>query len=132
LYKLPLIEQFFYDTRLALPEVDIANRFGVSQASVSRITNTSINLMYDNFKSIETFPPRHIVKKYKPESFKKDYPNTRIIIDATEFLIERPSSLLTQACTFSPYKNKNTIKVLIGVTPSGAISFVSEAYEGSI
>ena len=67
-----------------------------------------------------------------PESFKKDYPNTRIIIDATEFLIERPSSLLTQACTFSPYKNTNTIKVLIGVTPSGAISFVSEAYEGSI
>ena len=67
-----------------------------------------------------------------PEAFKKEYPNTRIIIDATEFSIERPSSLLSQACTFSSYKNKNTVKVLIGVTPSGAISFVSEAYEGSI
>ena len=67
-----------------------------------------------------------------PESFKKEYPNTRIIIDATEFAVERPSSLLSQACTFSSYKNKNTVKVLIGVTPSGAISFVSEAYEGSI
>ena len=67
-----------------------------------------------------------------PEAFKKDYPNTRIIIDATEFFIERPSSLVSQSSTFSSYKNRNTIKVLIGITPSGVISFVSEAYEGSI
>ena len=134
-YKLPLKEQFFMTLvrlRLGLLELDIATRFGISQASVSRITNTWINLMYHNLKSIETFPPWHIVKKYMPEAFKKQYPNTRIIIDATEFSIERPSSLLSQACTFSSYKNKNTVKVLVGVTPSGAISFVSEAYEGSI
>lgn len=133
--KLPLKEQFFMTLvrlRLGLLEFDIATRFGITQASVSRITNTWINLMYHNLKSIETFPSWHIVKKYMPEAFKKEYPNTRIIIDATEFSIERPSSLLSQACTFSSYKNKNTVKVLIGVTPSGAISFVSEAYEGSI
>ena len=133
--KLPLKEQFFMTLvrlRLGLLELDIATRFGISQSSVSRITNTWINLMYHNLKSIETFPPWHIVKKYMPEAFKKEYPNTRIIIDATEFSIERPSSLLSQACTFSSYKNKNTVKVLIGVTPSGAILFVSEAYKGSI
>ncbi|XP_065890698.1 uncharacterized protein [Dysidea avara] len=134
-YKLPLKEQFFLTLvrlRAGLPELDVANRFDVSQATVSRITNTWINLMFHTLKSIEKFPPWHVVKKYMPDSFKKEYPNTRIIIDATEFAVERPSSLLSQACTFSAYKNKNTIKVLIGVTPSGAISFVSEAYEGSI
>ena len=67
-----------------------------------------------------------------PEAFKKDYPNTRMIIDATEFFVERPSSLLSQACTFSSYKNRNTVKVLIGIMPSGTISFVSNCYEGSI
>ena len=133
--KLPLKEQLFLTLvrlRTGFPELDIANRFGISQSTVSRVTNTWINLMYHNFKSIDRFPPWHIVKKYMPESFKKEYPNTRIIIDATEFPVERPSSLLVQACTFSSYKNKNTVKVLIGVTPSGAISFVSEAYEGSV
>ena len=133
--KLPLIEQLFLTLvrlRTGFPVLDIANRFGISQSTVSRVTNTWINLMYHNFKSIERFPPWHIVKKYMPEAFKKEYPNTRIIIDATEFPVERPSSLLSQACTFSAYKNKNTVKVLIGITPSGAISFVSEAYEGSI
>jgi len=133
--KLPLKEQLFLTLvrlRTGFPELDIANRFGISQSTVSRVTNTWINLMYHNFKSIERFPPWHIVKKYMPAAFKKEYPNTRIIIDATEFQVQRPSSLLTQACTFSAYKNRNTVKVLIGVTPSGAISFVSEAYEGSI
>ena len=133
--KLPLEEQFFMTLvrlRLGLLEHDIAYRFNISQASVSRITSTWINLMFHSFKSIETFPSWHVVKKYMPEVFKQDYPNTRIIIDATEFPIERPSSLLSQACTFSAYKNRNTVKILIGVTPSGAISFVSDAYEGSI
>lgn len=66
------------------------------------------------------------------EGFKRDYPNTRIIIDATEFFIEHSSLLLSQSTTFSSYKNRNTVKVLLGITPSGAISFVSETYEGSI
>ena len=134
-YKLPLQEQFFLTLvrlRLGLLELDVANRFGISQASVSRITTTWINLMYHSLKSMETFPSLHVVKKYIPEAFKTVYPNTRIIIDATEFLTERPSSLVSQASTFLSYKNRNTIKVLIGITPSGAISFVSEAYEGSI
>jgi len=88
--------------------------------------------MYHSLKAIERFPPGHVVKKYMPDIFKKDYPNMRIIIDATEFAIERPSSLLSQSSTFSNYKNKNTVKVLLGITPSGVISFVSKCYEGSI
>ena len=49
----------------------------------------------------------------------EDYPNTRSIIDATEFSVERPSSLLSQSCTFSLYKNKKTVKLLVGIMPSG-------------
>ena len=133
--KLSLLEQFFMTLvrlRLGLPELDLANRFGVSQSSVSRITLTWINLMYHNFKAIVKFPSWSVVNKHMPEVFKKEYPNTRIIIDATELVIERPSSLLHQSATFSNYKNRNTVKVLIGITPSGVISYVSQTYEGSI
>ena len=34
--------------------------------------------------------------------------------------------------TFSSYKNTNTYKVLIGISPSGAVTFVSKVYPGSI
>ena len=94
--------------RLGLLELDLAHIFDIAQSSVSRITTTWVNLMYHSLKAIMRFPPWHVVKKYMPEAFKSEYPNTstRLIIDATEFSAERPSSLLSQVSTFSTYKNK--------------------------
>ena len=34
--------------------------------------------------------------------------------------------------TFSSHKNDNTYKALIGISPSGAITFVSKLFPGSI
>ena len=133
--KLPLLEQLFLTLvrpHAGAQEVDLSVRFGLSQSSVSRIATTWINLMYQSLKAIYWFASWHIVKKYMPVTFKRLYPNTCIIIDATEFAIESPSSIVSQSSTFSNYKNRNTVKVLIGVTPCGAISFVSDCYERSI
>ena len=60
------------------------------------------------------------------------YPNTRCIIDATDIFIEMPANPLAQQLTFSNYKNRNTLKALIGITPSGVISFISDLYGGNI
>lgn len=68
--------------------------------------------MYHSLKSIERFPPWHIVKKYMPEVFRKEYPNTCIIIDATEIAIERPSSLVSQSCTFSHIRIRTLLRYL--------------------
>ena len=38
--------------------------------------------------------------------------------------------VVSRAQTFSSYKHHNTVKVLIGITPQGSISFVSEAWGG--
>jgi len=72
--KLLLIEHFFLTlTRLCLGlfKLDLANRFGISQSTVSRIVTTWINLMYHIFKGMEVFLSWHIVKKYMPNVFKK-------------------------------------------------------------
>ena len=55
---------------------------------------------------------------------------TTVIIDCFEIFIDRPSNLLARAQTFSSYKHHNTVKVLIGITPQGTISFVSKAWGG--
>ena len=67
-----------------------------------------------------------------PECFRKKYPTTRVIIDATEVKVVQPSDPAEQQMTFSSYKNTNTFKSLIGIAPSGAICFVSSLYSGSI
>ena len=57
---------------------------------------------------------------------------TTVIIDCFEVFIEKPTNLLARAQTFSSYKHHNTIKVLVGITPQGTISFVSEAWGGRV
>lgn len=51
-----------------------------------------------------------------------------VIINCFEIFIEKPTNLLPRAQTFSSYKHHITIKVLIGITPQGTVSFVSEAW----
>ena len=46
--------------------------------------------------------------------------------------VEKPGLPSLQQVTFSNYKNTNTYKVLIGISPSGIITFVSKLYAGSI
>ena len=65
-----------------------------------------------------------------PQAFRDSYPNTRVIIDCTELFIERPTSFRSQSATYSSYKNHNTAKGLIGISPAGYPSFISELYTG--
>ena len=53
-----------------------------------------------------------------------------MIIDCFEIFINRPSNLLARAQTYLSYKSHNTVKILIGITPQGSISFVSQAWGG--
>lgn len=56
--------------------------------------------------------------------------NVAVIIDCFEIGIEKPSSLKAKAQTWSSYKNKNTIKYLIAITPQGVISYISQGWGG--
>ena len=112
------------------------------------------------------WPTRAKVQQHMPESFKKKYPTTIVILDATEVKVVKPSDPAEQQMRFSSYKKNskdrrncsrlelgslflsvftrnilsiartiltgNTFKSLIGITPSGAICFVSSLYSGSI
>lgn len=49
-----------------------------------------------------------------------------VIIDCFEVFIQRPKNPLARTQTWSSYKHNNTIKFLIGITPQGSISFLSE------
>ncbi|GFY26303.1 THAP-type domain-containing protein [Trichonephila clavipes] len=73
-----------------------------------------------------------IVNQCMPPAFRMHFKDVRIIVDCTEFTIQKLSRPKEQQMTFSFYKNANTLKEMIGITPNGAISFISELYCGSI
>ncbi|XP_035213439.1 uncharacterized protein LOC118187352 [Stegodyphus dumicola] len=63
-----------------------------------------------------------------PLQFLHQYPNCRVIIDCTELEIQRPCNPTEQQLTFSYYKNANTLKALVGISPSGAVTFISDLW----
>lgn len=65
-----------------------------------------------------------------PKEFAQ-YATTRIILDCTELFIQRPSAMLAQSETWSDYKHHNTWKLLVGVTPNGEATFLSDLWRVS-
>lgn len=106
--------------------------FDISISTTSRYIITWSNLCYFALGSIPIWPSREQVDKAMPESFKRTYPSTRCIIDCTEMYCQRPSSLATQSALYSQYKSHVTYKGLLGIAPSGAITFVSQLFDGSM
>ena len=134
-HKLTPLNEFFLMLiclRLGLYIQDLAYRFQVSQATVSCICSTWINFCYCKFKELSIWPSRTIVDCNMPLSFQDLYPSTRCIIDATEIFIQKPENPSAQQLTYSNYKNHNTLKALIAISPSGAVSFISDLYGGNI
>ena len=116
----PMEECFLVLVRihLGLFEKDLAYRFGISISTVSRICITWINFLFIKLKELPLWPKREIITANMPSVFKDLYPTTRVIIDATEIFVEVPSLPELQQMTFSTYKNHNTFKALIGISPS--------------
>ena len=81
---------------------------------------------------LPNWPSRKRVDKTMLTLFRELYPTTKCIMDCTEFPIQTPSDPDSQRVTWSSYKNRNTFKALVGITPSGAISFLSDLYGGSV
>ncbi len=64
--------------------------------------------------------------------FRKNCPNCVVILDCFEVFIDRPSDLLARAQTYSSYKHHNTVKYLIGISPQGSVSFISDGWGGRV
>lgn len=104
--------------------------FSVSEFSVSNIVITWINFMYRQWNELNILPSRALTSFFMPDDFQNKFPSTRVIIDGMECAIKKPKNPLAQQATFSTYKNRNTLKVVVGSTPGGLISIVSPAYGG--
>jgi hypothetical protein len=110
---------------------ELSRMFGIAESVVANIFVTWIIFMYKQWNELNIWPSKDLVKYFAPSSFKRHYPSTRVIIDATECPIKKPKNPTAQQATFSTYKNRNTVKVLVGATPGGLVSYISDSYGGS-
>ena len=119
--------------RTGLLNADLAYRFGISKTLVSKIVRTWIQFLFLEFSRFRDamFPTRGIIARNLPSSF-KSFKGVRAIIDCCEFFVEQPRNFAQQGHLYSSYKHHTTFKVLVAIGPTGAVTFVSSAFEGSI
>nr|CAI5819441.1 unnamed protein product [Callosobruchus analis]CAI5826910.1 unnamed protein product [Callosobruchus analis] len=119
--------------RLNVPFRFIAHHFSVSEQTVYRIFFKVINIMYYRLKNFVIWPDRENLRLSMPTAFRDRFGDkVCVIIDCFEVFTEKSSNLEAKAATWSTYKHHNTVKILIGITPQGTISFVSDPYGGRI
>ena len=83
------------------------------------------------WKKLDLWPSKDLVKYIVPSDFKSKFPKARIVVDGTECPIKKLKNPKNQQETFSTYKNRNTFKVLVGASPGGLLTYVSPAYGGA-
>ncbi|CAN7977428.1 unnamed protein product, partial [Ixodes persulcatus] len=94
--------------RLGLFEKDLAFRFGISVGTVSRLCTTWISYLYMHLARIDLWATRQQVDEDMPPAFKE---KNRV-----------PGAQVTT----------NTFKGLVGISPDGAVTFVSQLFLGSM
>ena len=119
--------------RLGLLNEDLVDRFGISPAICSSRFTTWIRLLRILLgDALVKWIPREAIRDNLPTVFKHtNHSKIRYIIDCSEVVyIERPKAVHLQAATWFDYKHHNTLKFLIGISPSDFITFVSDRYGG--
>ncbi|KAL7292438.1 hypothetical protein TKK_0014022 [Trichogramma kaykai] len=116
--------------RLNLPFTDLAYRFDISVSTASRIFRKTINVLAVCFSNLIVWPDRDVLLSTQPHYFSPSFKRVTVIIDCFEIYVEGSESLLANAESWSQYKHNKTIKVLVGITGQGTISFLSKAWGG--
>ena len=128
------LNQFFLvmiKLRLHKANYELSTLFDISEADVYNICCTWLRFMSLQWRELVIWPSQEVVRTFAPRGFQSTYPTTRVIVDGTECPVQKPKLPVAQQSTYSTYKNRNTVKVLVGVTPGGQVSYVSSAYGGS-
>ena len=118
--------------RMNLSHTFLSYLYGVHQTTVTRRLKHCINVMYVRLvPPLVVWPQREQLTLTLPYAFRNNrFNKCACIIYCFEIFIEKAKNLLAYALSYSSYKSHNTLKYLIGITPQGTISFISNGWDG--
>ena len=133
--KLSLWEEYLLTlirVRRGMDIIELSTFFDMTPGHVSHVFITWINILYKCMNPLIEWPQAELIHAHMPDSFKRLFPTTRVIIDCSELFIQVPRNIDAQKETYSSYKSHNTVKFLLGIAPSGQVTFLSKLFSGSI
>lgn len=113
------------------PNFELALMFKITEKEVYNLIVTWIRFLSLQWREVDIWPNKEAVRFFAPFDFKDKFPQTRVVVDGIENPIKKPKAATAQQLSFSTYKNRNTAKTVVGVTPGGLTCLISQAYGGS-
>ncbi|XP_041795398.1 uncharacterized protein LOC121608256 [Chelmon rostratus] len=107
---------------------DISTQFQLSEVIVQTTCVTWCHYLFFMLGTLPIWPSRQTVDELMPQFFRMTFPKTRVVLD----FIEVPIQMATCRMNASHHRESPTVKSLVGITPSGSVSFVSSVYAASI
>ena len=117
---------------LGLLDRDVSYKFGIPKPTTAKVFRTWLPILSQNLRNLIICLDQATPRRNLPPSFHKNFRDCVCIMDCSEVFIERPSNLTAWAQTLSAYKHNNTCKYLIGISPAGAVTFLSEEWGGRV
>lgn len=124
MHSMDQLFMFLIKIRQAKEDLELSILFHISETTVSKLINIWTNFLYLQLKEIPIWTSSSVSREFMPKSFAASYPKTRVVLDATEIPIAKPSIVSAQSLTFSTYKNRNTVKVMVGINPKGLVTCI--------
>lgn len=103
--------------------------FRISSSTATLYFQKTVKHLCYVLQDVIRFPSKDEILNNMPICFQK-FQQTRIVLDCTETEIQKSNCLKCRARSYSFYKCKHTVKFLIGVAPSGLITYLSKPYGG--
>lgn len=131
-YLLPCRERLMLvliKLKLNLTFICLSAMFDVTPTTCKNYFADMIKRLGKIMEHVVRFPDSDEIKMNLPRCFKK-YETTRIVLDCTEVRIEKSKCLKCRIATYSHYYGSQTMKVMVGVAPSGLVTYISPCYGG--
>ncbi|XP_013393134.1 uncharacterized protein LOC106160908 [Lingula anatina] len=107
---------------------DIAYQLDVSHVTVYRHFYSTLNLLHQRLGFIVKWPDRETLTASMPATFKEDFGDKVLFVfDSFELSVEKPNAHISKVCGFSSNTCPDTVKYLIGISPQGTVTCVSES-----
>lgn len=118
--------------RLNASVQDLSYRFNIEERQVNCVFEKTVVLLANKIKNLIRWLDKETIVTKMPESFREKFgEKVRVIIDYFELTIEDPPLKKPKPQSTND-KNDQTLKYLIGVTPHGVISFISDSWGSGI
>mgnify|MGYP003729670741 CR=1 FL=1 len=115
--------------KTGLPFSAVAPLFNLSSTTCIKYFHFMVDILYLVLKNTIRWPCREEIQRTTPHCFEK-YPHTRVIIDCTEVYVQKVNCIDCRVKMYSFYYGGETIKFLVGIAPSGRVTFISVIYGG--